>query len=186
MGQPLLVKLHRPFKGKRKRVWRTSGSSMMPCASPGKHFAGGQAFAMRSMIELGIRARRFGFAREGSGAMPFPDGGGALLCCGLCVGAASRWSVGSAIPGGQRCSMAIAGVSAGLGGGGSVHGPSFRAGAVLLAGLASGWRPWPSMRPCRKGRVSRAAGKLVSAWSSSPCSCAWFGGLLPGRSGGAL
>ena len=37
-----------------------------------KHFAGGQAFAMRSMIELGIRAGGHGVCpRARSSAMPF-------------------------------------------------------------------------------------------------------------------
>ena len=71
----------------------------------GKHFAGGQAFAMRSMIEFGIRARPVSafLQKGGSAAMPLPlmEAGFSLLLP-LCWCGFTSGPVGSAIPGGQR------------------------------------------------------------------------------------
>ena len=133
----------------------------------GKHFAGGQAFAMRSMIELGIRARSVSAFLQGRvrrHALPLMEVGLSFAVAFVLV-RLHEWSSGIGHPWWPTLVlMAIAGVSAGLGGVwfGAMDRPFVRV-RTLLAGLASGLAALALYAAMPEGlRVSRAAvGMLV-------------------------
>ena len=133
----------------------------------GKHFAGGQALAMRIMIELGIRARAVSAFLQGRvrrHALTLLDVGVSMIMAFVLV-RLHEWSSGIGHPWWPTLVlMAIAGWSAGLGAAwfGATDRPFVRV-RVLLAGLASGVAAVALYAVMPEGlRVSRAVvGMLV-------------------------